>query len=87
MGFSIALLVTLTVQGLKSLGLPESKAAMAALVCAVLYTGLALLVAQVPASEVYVKGFVSAIVVFLAATGIYHVGGDVADNMKGMLGK
>ncbi len=74
---SAALPVTLLVQGLKSLGLPERLAPHAALVLSVLAAIAVELVATVPGSEPFVRTVVLAGVLWLVATGIYTVGKNV----------
>jgi hypothetical protein len=76
-GIPTAVLVVVVVQGLKMLGLPTYLAGWAAMAVSLGLAGLGVLTRWMPASEPYVTAFVEAVLVWLAATGVYEKGKDL----------
>jgi hypothetical protein len=81
-GIPAAVLVVVIVQGLKLLGLPVGLAAWAALGVSLALSALGVLVKLLPASEQFVTAFIEAVLVWLAATGIYEKGKDIRERIR-----
>lgn len=85
-GIGATVLVTLTVEALKRFfKLPDDFAPWAALVLSALCAVASQVLVSFPESEPVIRTIVEGLLVFLMATGLYHSGKNIGENVVGAL--
>lgn len=77
LGLSASAIVVLLVQVFKALKMPDSWAPWATFIASLVAVGIGLVIKVFPAAQEWIVAAFTALTVFLASTGLYHVGKNV----------